>query len=223
MIQNTTSIIIIAAVIIIAFAAYFLSKKYISYKKYKVGKRGEKKVTKILHQIAAKPKNQFQVIDDAYLPLYDKTTQVDHILIGRFGIAVVETKALNGEIYGNESDKNWVHIAGGNRNKFYNPLLQNKTHVDCIRHILNKQKIHRVRIDSLIVFSEKNAMLHIPKGMPVITLNLLKKYFRKPRYRQDEGIDVQAVYQALTDARVTDKDRIKKHNSNVRKMAKGKY
>jgi hypothetical protein len=158
-----------------------------------------------------------------YLPLYDMTTQIDHVVIGKFGVVVVETKALNGEIYGTDKDENWTHIAGEKKSYFYNPLNQNKAHIDCIKHIFRKENIFRVNVDSLVVFSQKTVILNIPRGLPVISLPLLKKYFKKSRYKQDNGVDVERVYETLMRYRVTDKEKIKKHNENVKKMAQGKY
>ena len=221
--MDTMQIIIVTVVValVVSFiAAYFGVKKLIELKKIRVGKNGEKKVGTALEKISKKSSNKFRVIHDIYLPLYDKTTQIDHIVIGRFGMVVVETKALNGEIYGTEKDIDWTNLNGENKKRFYNPLLQNKTHVDCVRHILKKENIYRVDVDSLVVFSEKTAILNIPRKMPVITINLLKKYFKKPRYKQDNQVNVDKVYEAIMKYKVTDKELLKKHNSNVKQMAK---
>ncbi len=213
---------VIVAVIVLFVAAYFGVKKLREYKKIRVGKNGEKKVSKELEKIARKSANRYRVIHDLFLPLYDKTTQIDHLVIGKFGIVVVETKAMNGEIYGTEKDQDWANVVNEHKTRFYNPLLQNKTHIDCVRHILKKENIYRVDVDSLVVFSEKTAILNIPRKLPVITMNLLKKYFKKPRYKKDNNVDVDKVYEALMKYRVTDKEKLKQHNANVKEMAKQK-
>ena len=214
---------VIVAIVLVFVALYFGGKKLIQLRKIRVGKNGEKKVGKVLEKIAGKSANRYRVIHDLYLPLYDKTTQIDHIVIGRFGMVVVETKAMNGEIYGTEKDNDWANVVNEHKTRFYNPLLQNKTHVDCVRHILKKENIYRVNIDSLVVFSQKTAILNIPRKLPVITINLLKKYFKKARYRQDNQVDVNKVYEALMKNRVTDPEKIKQHNANVKKMARDKH
>ena len=53
-------------------------------------------------------------------------------------------------------------------------------------------------------------------------MNLLKKYFKKPRYKKDNNVDVDKVYEALMKYRVTDKEKLKQHNANVKEMAKQK-
>lgn len=211
---------ILCGLIALFVIGYFLVKKIKQTRTDRIGKNGEKKVAKALRSIARK--NGYKVINDLYLPLYDKTTQIDHVVIGSFGILAIETKALNGAVYGTEKEKEWTHIIGEKRHKLYNPLSQNKAHVDCIQHILRKENIYKVNVDSLVVFSGKDIQLSIPKGLPIITLDLLKKYFKKPRYKADNGVDAEQVEQALLRNRVTDKALLKKHNSNVQKMAKSK-
>lgn len=182
------------------------------------GLKGEKKVARILKKkCIGRP---WKVINDIYLPLYDKTTQVDHILIGPFGVLAVETKNYAGQVYGSPSDKEWTHICGDEKHKFYNPMMQNKTHVDNIRYLFSKENIYNINIDSLVVFADKKLELYMPKNLPVIRINKLKKELRKSKYDKDNGVDVDKLYNALMNNRVTDQKLIKKHNKNVKKMAK---
>lgn len=223
--MNIKTIIMLCflAAVIVFIIIYFVIKKIKNANAVKIGKNGEKLVSKELSRIAKK--YHFLVINDLYLPLYDKTTQIDHVVIGTFGAMAIETKAVGGEVYGNEKDKEWVSVLGDKRsekrNKFYNPLLQNKTHIDCILHTLRGENVYKVNVDSLVVFTGRKTILNIPRGLPVISLSLLKKYFKKPRYKADNGIDPQKVYDALIKNAVTDKALLKKHNSNVKKMSKG--
>lgn len=208
--------IIISAIIAVLFIIlYFWFKKR---KIIKSGKLGERKVAKILNRYATM--RGYKVINDFYLPLYDKTTQIDHILIGYFGIIVIETKNYKGSIYGDPSAKSWSHIVGNDRNEMYNPLKQNQTHIDCIRHIISKANIYNVKIDSLIVFANKKTDLFIPKGLPIIKINKLKKFLKQGKYMADNGVDVEKIYNTLSESRVTDKSLISKHNKNVKEMSK---
>lgn len=208
----------LVAVILIIWAVFFIKKQ----KNIKIGKEGEKRVASALKKYAGI--RSYKVINDIYLPLYDKTTQVDHILIGFFGILVVETKNVSGEVYGDPKKKDWLHIMGKKekqrKHNLYNPLLQNQTHIDCIRHLLGQENIYNINIESLIVFSSKKVQLFIPKKLPVITFKKLKKYIRHPRFEKDNDIDVPKLYDALMKYKVTDKKLLSEHNSNVKKMAK---
>lgn len=201
--------------VILVIAAAIALKKY---KIRKLGIEGEKKVARALKKYAGI--RSFKVINDIYLPLYDKTTQVDHILIGFFGILVVETKNLSGEIYGDPKKKDWLHVVGSERHRFYNPLMQNQAHIDCIRHLLGKENIYNLNIESLIVFTKKKVQLYVPHGLPIIEFKRLRKYLRQPRFEKDNNFDVEQIANALLKHQVTDKKLIAEHNKNVKIMAK---
>lgn len=204
---------VLLSLLILFLAAYFKKRKI-----KKIGKDGEKKVAKALKRYAKF--RGFRVINDLYLPLYDKTTQIDHILIGYFGILVVETKNLSGEIYGDPKKKDWLHIIGDKRHTLYNPLLQNQTHIDCIRHLLGKENIYNVNIESLVVFPARKVTLYVPHKLPIIYFKKLKKYLKQPCFAKDNNVDVERVYNTLMNHRITDKKLIASHNKNVKIMAK---
>lgn len=221
--SDSQTIIITTVVVIVLLALfvgiYFGVKHLLKVRANReIGAKGEKCVAKALASIARS--KHCKVINNLYLPLYDTTTEIDHILIGPFGAVVIESKAYNGEVYGTAKEKEWTQIIGEKKNKFYNPLMQNKTHMDCIHHILIKNDVYRVELESLVVFSGDKCEVNVPHNLPVIKLSELKKHFKKPKYSQDKGIDVQKVYDTLMANRVTDKKLLEKHNSDVHKMAR---
>ena len=179
----------------------------------RLGVEGERQVAAVLRRFAAI--RSFKVMNDVYLPLYDQTTQVDHILIGFFGLRVVETKSYSGAVYGEPKKKEWLHVIGSQRHRFYNPVMQNQGHIDCIRHLLGKENLYSIQMESLVVFTRKKAELYLPKGAPVIRLSQLKRFLRQPRFAEDKGYDVEKIYEALKKHQVTDKKRIAAHAQNV--------
>ncbi len=74
------------------------------------------------------------------------TTQIDHVLLSRFGIFVIETKNYNGWIFGNEDQRSWTQVLYGAKHSFQNPLHQNYRHVKALAEHLNVEpnKIHSV-------------------------------------------------------------------------------
>ena len=68
------------------------------------------------------------------------TTQIDHVLVSRHGIFVVETKNMDGWIFGDEKSHQWTQSIFGKKYKFQNPLHQNYRHIQalsgflCIEH-----------------------------------------------------------------------------------------
>ena len=95
------------------------------------------------------------IITNLYLPkVKGGITEVDLVLINSKGIFVIESKNYSGRIYGSIDSKNWMQILGNNkRNRFYSPVLQNRTHINSIKNIL--KDVNEKDIYSIIVFSER--------------------------------------------------------------------
>ena len=79
------------------------------------------------------------LINDMLLPSGMGTTQIDHVLVSPNSVFVIETKELNGWIFGGPGQQQWTQsFAAGRlsrklgitskRFKFYSPLLQNEGH-----------------------------------------------------------------------------------------------
>ena len=114
------------------------------------------------------------VINDFKCRVADgKTSQIDHILINRGGVFVIETKNYSGRIYGSEKNQEWTQVLkyGKIKNKLYNPIKQNKTHVFHVSNILGRKDII-----SAVVFVQGNTQYIEADG--VYTLRELKKLIR---------------------------------------------
>ena len=53
-------------------------------------------------------KEEYRLLKDVTLPTEDRTTQIDHIIISRYGRFVIETKNYKGWIFGSEHQKRWT-------------------------------------------------------------------------------------------------------------------
>lgn len=66
------------------------------------------------------------------------TTEIDHLVVSKFGIFVVELKDYSGWIFGNADDASWTATyRSGNRFKFQNPLRQNYGHLKSVETFLS--------------------------------------------------------------------------------------
>ncbi len=81
------------------------------------------------------------VINDLMIVNEGKSSQIDHLIIARTGIFVIETKNYAGRIYGQENQHDWTQVLsyGKVKNKFYNPILQNKTHIYALSQIIGRK------------------------------------------------------------------------------------
>ena len=71
----------------------------------------------------------FHLLNHITLKIKDGTTQIDHILVSRFGVFVIETKDYKGWIFANAMHATWTQVLYRVRFKFQNPILQNMRHV----------------------------------------------------------------------------------------------
>jgi restriction system protein len=80
----------------------------------------------------------YDTFHDLYVPRTDGqgSTQIDHVTISPFGIFVIETKNYKGWIFGSEKQKNWTQQIYRRKDKFQNPLHQNKLHVHALMSFL---------------------------------------------------------------------------------------
>lgn len=114
------------------------------------GQYGENVVRKV---IGATIENEQYVINDLILINEGKSSQIDHIVINPRGVFVIETKNYSGDIYGDENQREWTQVlAYGNvKEKLYNPLKQNATHVYNVKKIVGNLPVR-----SLVVFVQNN-------------------------------------------------------------------
>ncbi len=78
-----------------------------------------------------------------------RSTQIDHIIVSKFGVFVVETKNKTGWIFGGEYDSIWTQVIFNSKTSFQNPLHQNYGHT---RTIADFCGIQHSKIHSVVVF-----------------------------------------------------------------------
>ena len=155
------------------------------------GKRGERKIANLLQSLAAN--KEAYVINDVIVATDDgNTSQVDHILFARGGIFVIETKNYSGRIYGTDNQREWIQVLayGKTKNKFYNPVKQNQTHIYRLKEILGKQ----YPFVSCVVFLR--ADISYVDSEYIFTPKELKKYLKSEAFA--EKITHNDVYDAYS-------------------------
>lgn len=81
---------------------------------------------------------------DVYRCLHDLTfdtprgtTQIDHIVVSRFGVFVIETKNMAGWIFGSPEQARWTQVLHRKKTTFQNPIRQNYGHLKTVQSVLN--------------------------------------------------------------------------------------
>lgn len=106
----------------------------------------------------------YHLLNHLTLRVKDGTTQIDHVLISRFGVFVIETKDYKGWIFGNADDRYWTHVFYKFRFRFQNPIRQNYKHVCAVRELLEFLPADAIR--SVVVFTgEARFKTDVPDGV----------------------------------------------------------
>lgn len=117
-----------------------------------VGKHGEKLTEREL-KFARLMGKKGKILRNIYLPKENgETSEVDVVYITQKGIIVFESKNYSGWIFGDEKNKNWTaSLPNGQKNQFYNPIMQNRTHMKWMAGFVGEE----IPLFSVIVFSER--------------------------------------------------------------------
>ena len=135
---------------------------------------GEELVSRVLLAHFRAPDHH--LMNHVTLRMSDGTTQVDHILVSRFGVFVIETKDYNGWIFANESDAKWTSVHYRLKHRFQNPIRQNFRHVLAVQNLL--EFVPRDAIKSVVVFcGSAEFKTDVPAG--VVHIDELVDYLKR--------------------------------------------
>lgn len=94
-------------------------------------------------------KQVYTLFKNVTLPTDEGTTQVDHVIVSRFGVFVIETKNMKGWIFGSPQQELWTQKIYRHTSKFQNPLRQNYKHTKTLESALG---IGADKLFPLVVF-----------------------------------------------------------------------
>jgi Nuclease-related domain len=104
------------------------------------------------------------LLNNITLPFGDGTTQIDHVLVSKSGIFVIESKHYRGWIYADSSAPVWTQVIFTHKYTFQNPLRQNYKHIKAVQQVLNF--VPREHIHSLVAFTgDAKFKTERPKGV----------------------------------------------------------
>jgi hypothetical protein len=168
--------------VVIVIIVLVLGIKYYYQLPVVKGRIGEKRVDKQLKKCAI----NYGGVEMTDLMFEDdrSTSQIDNLLLTQKALYVVEVKNYNGHIYGNQLNNNWTmtvkhvntkrsksgkkyrktHIS---KHTFYNPLRQNKTHINKIKKIIPSD----IPIVNIVVFGNKAVLKDVSHNKDVYVVN----------------------------------------------------
>jgi restriction system protein len=77
---------------------------------------------------------------DVIVPSKNGTTQIDHLIVSRYGVFIVETKNMRGWIFGSEHQQKWIQSLFKEKYPFQNPIKQTYRQKKVLAEFLNVQE-----------------------------------------------------------------------------------
>lgn len=182
------------------------------------GAFGERIVKKILSTLGP----DYRVYHNLYIPNEDYgMTQLDHVVVSRYGLHVVETKNYSGWIFGNDYQKYWTQVIYKKKQRIYNPIRQNYGHIQSIKSYLQDEEL---AMYSIIAFSS-NAKFKFKEPCAtakVIHYNELCSTIKEQQELLLSTDYVEQIKEALGQLIITDKKELKRVRKEHIKRVKSK-
>ena len=145
--------------VLIALAAGFLLGRF---RAIRFQNRGEALVSRVLRTNFGSP--DYHLMNHVTLQLKDGTTQIDHVLVSRFGVFVIETKDYKGWIFANPKQAQWTQVLFKRKFAFQNPIFQNIRHVRAVQDLVDF--LPPTLVKSIVVFTgEAEFKTEVPLGV----------------------------------------------------------
>ena len=193
------------------------------------GKQGELIVRDILSHLP----EEYHVLHDIMLKTEKGTTQIDHVVISRYGIFTIETKNYRGEIYGDDTRKEWTQLIVTDvtyakkwwktytyvtKNHFYNPVKQSIGHAYRIKELLSAYP--NLKIVPIVVFAGDALLNNVRSNHHVIYEDRLLELIYSYGTICLTDYDVQTVLSILNENNVRETVSDRQHVENLRNAAR---
>ena len=96
------------------------------------------------------------ILHNIEIEVGNRTIQTDIIFITQKGVLVIESKNYSGKISGAEYMKKWVLQTPRRQYNFFNPIIQNQSHIHVLGNIIPNTKFY-----SLVIFSDRSYLDYI--------------------------------------------------------------
>ena len=177
--------VLLIPILIFIWIYYYKVKKYKDESYYKItnvsyfgvrhntGKYGEYLTYKYLKNFETQGA---RFLFNIYVPKKDEeTSEIDVLMISHKGLFVFESKNYSGWIFGSDNRKYWYQTLPSGRGKshkekFYNPIFQNNTHLKYIKSLIGEQ----IPMYSIITFSDRCTLKNIK--LQTLKVHVINRY-----------------------------------------------
>ena len=150
------------------------------------GRVGEFSVAKTLTLL---PKHDYIVLNNLLLKTGRSSSQIDHLVVSKYGLFVIETKRFCGWIHGHERSQLWTQTFYKKKVKFRNPIKQNWSHIYALKEILSDY--NSIKYYNIVVFTGNSKLKNITSSTPVIYRRKLNRVIKS--YSNKKSLDLEEM------------------------------
>lgn len=159
-------------------------------------------------------KDKYIVLNDIMVKSNEDTHQIDHIVVSKFGIFVIEMKNYYGIITGDEYKDKWIQYLGKSKYYFNNPIHQNYGHVKALEEVLGLEKNKFISI----VCISNQAKVKV-KAKNVTQIDLINDLIAS--YKEEIlNEDLTQIKQKIEEKNIIDKSIRRNHVKNIKNKLK---
>jgi len=198
-IDSTTLWLAILCAVILVCAVFFFIRHLRINVLNPTGKGEWKKCNRTLSRFALL--RRYKVLDHVELRLGGERIVVENMLVGCFGILLVETMGMRGSYYGTASAPQWTLAKDDfHKESFPNPLLTQQRQIAALRELFAEKAIYKVPIEGVVVFTNKSNKTEVlVSGVSNLLMpGKLGGYLQQDRFEKDLGVDEEKLCALLT-------------------------
>lgn len=191
------------------------------------GKAGEATVAMLLKRLSSE---DYIVLNNIMLDVSGveganiNTSQIDHVVVSKYGIFSIETKNYTGRITGYENSAKWTQTIYKTKNQFMNPIKQNYGHVKALEALLNSNMSRcdlsdgdRLPIHPIVAFpGDSTLKVNVEKSDVVYWSQLvptIKKYSTEEVITKDQ---IFLIADLISEYNIDSEENRKEHVQNIR-------
>lgn len=215
-----TALTFVILIVVIGLFAFRVIRNTPKHK----GKEGELHV----HNTLAQLPDEYIVLEDVILETTRGTTQIDHVVVSKYGVFAIETKNYRGDIYGDDSRRQWTQIIVTDvtylkkwyktytyvtKNHFYNPVKQSLAHTYAIKKALKDWP--NLKVVPIVVFAGSAFLANVTTQHHVIYIEQLLDTIQSYGTPYLTDADVARIVDCLSQKDVRDLVDDRTHINNV--------
>lgn len=159
--------------------------------------------------------NDYLTINNLMIRVDNKTCQIDHLVVSKYGIFVIETKKYGGYIRGNDYDKNWEYWIKNKVYYIHNPVHQNYGHVQALKQLLKAEEKFFIPIVCMC----RKTGIYVKSEQVVLIDDLIPTILK---YKDEKIIYYKEIYNYFKMMNVKDVSSRRKHITNTKKIVNEK-